>query len=106
MPTTSPATSTAAALTSAPLRTLAQNSRYASTSRTIATMWTAKPRFSPKISAAVLSPAAMSATLRAAARIMLPSNSSQAIRLRAVSAAASRASTNDQAMLVSGKLNR
>ena len=37
---------------------------------------------------------------------MLPSNIHQAMRLRAVSAAASNASTNDHAMLVSGKLNR
>ena len=41
-----------------------------------------------------------------AARTMLPSNSSHAMRLRAVSAAASKPSTNDQAKLVSGKLNR
>ncbi len=69
-------------------------------------MCRANPRFSPKISAAVLSPAAISAAFRPAARIMLPSNSSQAIRLRAVRAAASKANTNDHAMLVSGKLNR
>ena len=37
---------------------------------------------------------------------MLPSNTTQAMRLRAVSAAASSASTNDHAMLVSGKLKR
>ncbi len=51
-------------------------------------------------------PAAISAAFSPAARIMLPSSSTQAMRLRAVRAAASNASTNDQAMLVSGKLNR
>ena len=37
---------------------------------------------------------------------MLRSSTNQAMRLRAVSAAASKASTNDHAKLVSGKLNR
>jgi hypothetical protein len=37
---------------------------------------------------------------------MLASNTTQAMRLRAVRAAATNASTNDHAMLVSGKLNR
>ena len=69
-------------------------------------MWKANPRFSPKFSAGVLPPAAMSAAFNAAARTMLPSSNSQAMRLRAVSAAASKASTNDHAKLVSGKLNR
>lgn len=49
-----------------------------------------------------VAPAAISAAFRPAARIMLPSNSSQAIRLRAVRAAANKANTNDHAMLVSG----
>ncbi len=46
------------------------------------------------------------ATLNPAARMRLRTNTHQAMRLRAVSAPASNASTNDQAKLVSGKLNR
>ena len=70
------------------------------------TTWKAHPRFSPKFSAGVLPPAAISAMFNTAARTMLPSSSSHAMRLRAVRAAASNASTNDHAKLVSGKLNR
>ncbi len=70
------------------------------------TTWKTHPRFSPKFSAAVLPPAARSAMFNTAARTMLPSSSNHAMRLRAVRAAASNASTNDQAKLVSGKLNR
>ena len=69
-------------------------------------MCTANPRFSPNVSDGVLSPAAMSAAFQKAARTMLPSNIHQAMRLRAVSAAASRPKMNAHAMLVSGKLNR
>src|SRR5271163_2630336 len=69
-------------------------------------MCTANPRFWPKVWAGVLSPAAISPAFTAANRIMLPSNTHQAMRLRAVKAAASNARTNAHAMLVSGKLNR
>ena len=71
-----------------------------------ATTWKAKPRVSPKFSAGRLPPWAISGTFKAAEKTILPSSSNQAIRLRAVSAPASNASTNDHEMLVSGKLNR
>ncbi len=60
----------------------------------------------PKLSAAVLPPAAISAALTTAARTIFASKTNQAMRLRAVNAAASNASTKDHAKLVSGKLNR
>ncbi|CFE70124.1 Uncharacterised protein [Mycobacterium tuberculosis] len=54
----------------------------------------------------MLPPAAISAALTTAARTIFASKTNQAMRLRAVNAAASNASTKDHAKLVSGKLNR
>ena len=99
-----PATSAAAALTSAPRRTLAQNSLRASTRKATAATWKASPITSPISSIQVSSPVTRSPRFQPIEPTMYSTRIHQAIRLRAASAAASSASTNAQAKLVSGKL--